>query len=87
MRSTDLEARLRQFETAPDNPLPLGFQLLVRRDGRGFTRLTKAERLLGMARADKHELLFQSGVNFDALPTWQKRGFAVYWVERERDDD
>jgi len=212
MRSTDLEARMRQFEAALDHPVPPGFQIVARLDGRGFTRLTKevcqfeapfdpgfrdlmaaacrhlmtcgfnvllaysesdeislllhaqemtfgrkprkwisilageasaafslalgrpaafdarlsvlpgreqvvdyfrwrmndaarcclnghaywllrrqglsaratAQRLLGMARTDKHELLFRHGVNFDALPTWQKRGFAVYWVERER---
>ena len=212
MHSTDLEARMRQFEMALNNPVPPGFQIVARLDGRGFTRLTKevcqfeapfdsgfrdlmaaacrhlmtcgfnvllaysesdeislllhaqemtfgrkprkwisilageasaafslalgraaafdarlsvlpgreqvvdyfrwrmndaarcclnghaywllrrqglsaratAQRLLGMGRADKHELLFQYGVNFDALPTWQKRGFAVYWVERER---
>ena len=35
-----------------------------------------------MSRAAKNELLFQHGINFDALPTWQKRGFGVYWRER-----
>ncbi|WP_295434899.1 tRNA(His) guanylyltransferase Thg1 family protein [uncultured Thiodictyon sp.] len=41
MRSTDLEARMRQFEAALDHPVPPGFQIVVRLDGRGFTRLTK----------------------------------------------
>lgn len=27
----------------------------------------------------KNEWLFQRGINFDALPSWQKRGAAVYW--------
>jgi len=55
---------------------------LLRRQG--LSGRAASERLLGMARPDKHDLLFQSGINFDALPTWQKRGLAVYWVERER---
>ena len=55
---------------------------LLRRQG--LSGRAASERLLGMARPDKHDLLFQWGINFDALPTWQKRGFAVYWVERER---
>lgn len=212
MRSTDLDERMRRFETALDTPVPPGFQIVARLDGRGFTRLTKelcqfeapfdprfrdlmalagrhlmdcgfnvlmaysesdeisllfhpdegnfgrkprkwisvlageasaafslalgrvaafdarlcvlpgreqvadyfrwrmndaarcclnghaywllrrqglsgraaSERLLRLQRADKHELLFQADINFDALPTWQKRGFAVYWVERDR---
>lgn len=41
MHSTDLEARMRQFEMALDNPVPPGFQIVARLDGRGFTRLTK----------------------------------------------
>jgi tRNA(His) guanylyltransferase len=51
--------------------------------GRGLSARTIAGRLQGMSRADKHELLFQHGINFDALPTWQKRGFGVYWQERQ----
>ena len=27
--------------------------------------------------ADKNELLFQHGTNFNELPSWQKRGFGV----------
>lgn len=38
-----------------------------------------SETLLRTRQDDKHELLFASGINFDALPTWQKRGFGVYW--------
>lgn len=54
---------------------------LLRRQGLG-TRAA-SERLRGMERSDKHEWLFQQGLNFDALPTWQKRGFGVYWSTRE----
>ena len=212
MRSVDLETRMRRFETALDNPIPPGFQIIARLDGRSFTRLTHevcgfeapfdpdfhdlmvgtsrhlmksgfnillaysesdeisllfhpdqdsfgrkprkwisilageasaafsvalgraasfdarlsvlpgreqvidyfrwrmadatrcclnghaywllrrqdlsardaSERLRRLGRADKHELLFQAGINFDALPAWQKRGFGVYWVDTPR---
>lgn len=209
MRSADLDAQMRRYEMAMDNPIPAGFQIVARLDGRGFTRLTKdlcrfeapfdprfrdlmtvacrrlmdcgfnvllaysesdeisllfhpdeesfgrkprkwisvlageasaafslalgqaasfdarlsvlpgrdqvidyfrwrmadaarcclnghahwllrrqglsaraaSARLLGLGRGDKHELLFQAGINFDALPVWQKRGFGVYWAD------
>jgi tRNA(His) 5'-end guanylyltransferase len=29
--------------------------------------------------ADKNELLFQNGINFNDLPAWQKRGVGFYW--------
>ncbi len=31
---------MRRFETALDTPIPPGFQIIARLDGRGFTRLT-----------------------------------------------
>ena len=35
--------------------------------------------LKGQSVAFKNELLFQNGINFDRLPSWQKRGMGVYW--------
>jgi tRNA(His) 5'-end guanylyltransferase len=32
-----------------------------------------------MSIAAKNELLFQYGINFNDLPTWQKRGVGFYW--------
>jgi tRNA(His) guanylyltransferase len=29
--------------------------------------------------AGKNELLWQSGVNFNDIPTWQRRAIGVYW--------
>lgn len=29
--------------------------------------------------AEKNELLFQHGVNFNDVPNWQKRGIGLYW--------
>jgi tRNA(His) guanylyltransferase len=37
--------------------------------------------LQGMSTADKNELLFQHGINFNRLPLWQKRGIGIYWQE------
>lgn len=38
-----------------------------------------AKRLLGMSVSAKNELLFQNGINYNDLPTWQKRGIGFYW--------
>jgi tRNA(His) guanylyltransferase len=38
-----------------------------------------AKQLLGASVADKNELLFQNGINFNDLPVWQKRGIGFYW--------
>ncbi len=32
--------------------------------------------LAGLSIAEKNELLFRQGINFNELPNWQKRGFA-----------
>lgn len=38
------------------------------------------QELMGMSNPQKHELLFQqAGINFNHLPSWQKRGFGIYW--------
>jgi tRNA(His) 5'-end guanylyltransferase len=29
--------------------------------------------------ADKNELLFQHGINFNGVPSWQRRGIGVLW--------
>lgn len=35
--------------------------------------------------ADKNELLFQHGINFNDLPAWQKRGVGLYWESCEKE--
>lgn len=42
-------------------------------------------RLSGMSVADKNELLFQKGIQFNNLPNWQKRGIGIYWETFEKD--
>lgn len=43
-----------------------------------------AKSLSGVSIADKNELLFRRGVNFNDLPAWQRRGVGVVWEEYER---
>lgn len=51
----------------------------LRKLGKSPTQATIA--LDGQAIAFKHELLFQNGINFNDLPTWQRRGTGLYWEE------
>lgn len=32
----------------------------------------------------KNELLLSRGINFDKLPSWQRRGIGVYWGDVEK---
>jgi len=41
--------------------------------------------LSGVSVADKNELLFQKGINFNDIPNWQKRGVGIYWEEYHKD--
>ncbi len=50
---------------------------MLRQQGKDVAAATK--HLLGMSVADKNELLFQNGINFNDLPNWQKRGMGIYW--------
>jgi len=45
----------------------------VFRQGRSL-RLVATAAMKGLSVAEKNELLFQNGVNFNDLPLWQKRG-------------
>lgn len=49
---------------------------LLRRQGASAREAS--ERLSGLTVADKNELLFAAGINFNDLPVWQKRGIGVY---------
>ncbi len=43
------------------------------------------KRLEGQSVAYKNELLFGYGINFDALPSWQKRGIGIWWDDAEKE--
>lgn len=55
----------------------------LRKAGRSIAEATAA--LEGKSVADKNELLFQAGVNFNDLPLWQRRGTGLYWETYERE--
>src|SRR5262249_26657470 len=55
---------------------------LLRKQGKGVGDSTAA--LKGMSVADKNELLFRHGLNFNDLPMWQRRGVGLYWEEHDR---
>ncbi|WLQ13424.1 tRNA(His) guanylyltransferase Thg1 family protein [Hahella aquimaris] len=46
---------------------------------------TAAASLSKVSIANKNELLFQKGVNFNELPNWQKRGVGLYWEQYEKE--
>ncbi|MCY1042510.1 guanylyltransferase [Corallococcus sp. bb12-1] len=49
----------------------------LRREGKDAAEATNA--MLRLSVAQKNELLFQRGINFNELPNWQKRGTGLYW--------
>lgn len=49
----------------------------LRNEGLSVNDATK--KLEGMSVAEKNELLFQRGINFNEVPNWQKRGIGLYW--------
>lgn len=56
---------------------------MLRGEGQSAREATKA--LLGLSISDKNELLFAHGINFNALPAWQKRGIGTFWETYAKD--
>ncbi len=54
----------------------------LRKDG--LTAKKATQKLEAVSVADKNELLFSYGINFNDLPSWQKRGIGVYWKEYQK---
>ncbi len=69
-------------EDAHRNALNAHGYWLLRKQGQTVGQATAA--MKGLSVAQKNELLFQNGVNFNDLPLWQKRGSGLYWEEYER---
>lgn len=44
-----------------------------------YTKQEATAKLSKMNVADKNELLFHYGINYNNLPSWQKRGIGLYW--------
>ncbi len=39
----------------------------------------------GLSIADKNDLLFRYGINFNEIPNWQKRGIGIYWKDVKKE--
>ena len=77
-----VQAYLWRQEDAHRNSLNSHYYWLLRKQGKSVTEAT--DTLAGKSVAFKNELLFQNGINFDKLPSWQKRGIRVYWDTYEK---
>jgi tRNA(His) guanylyltransferase len=69
-------------EDANRNALNAHCYWLRRKQGQGVSEATAS--LQGMSVADNNELLFRHGINFNDLPSWQKRGVGLYWEGYDR---
>jgi tRNA(His) 5'-end guanylyltransferase len=56
---------------------------VLRKEGQSVGQATSE--LRGKNLAQKNELLFQRGINFNEVPTWQRRGTGLYWEEYEKE--
>jgi len=69
-------------EDAHRNALNSHCYWLLRKQGQSVAAATRA--LEGRSVAEKNELLFQNGINFNDLPSWQKRGVGLFWETYEK---
>ncbi|SCL29479.1 tRNA(His)-5'-guanylyltransferase [Micromonospora rhizosphaerae] len=53
----------------------------LRKDGQSPRQASRA--LEGVSATDKNELLLRHGINFDDVPTWQRRGVGLWWETYE----
>lgn len=70
-------------EDAHRNALNSHCYWALRKGGKSVAEATAA--VSGLTTAQKNELLFQNGINYNDLPCWQKRGSGLYWEEYERE--
>lgn len=69
-------------EDAHRNALNSHCYWLFRKQGQSVKEATKF--LEKKSVAEKNELLWQNGINFNDLPLWQKRGTGLYWEEYKK---
>lgn len=69
-------------EDAHRNSLNAHCYWALRREG--LSKQEATQRLEGKDTAYKNELLFERGINYNDLPTWQKRGIGIYSVITEK---
>lgn len=69
-------------EDAHRNALNAHCYWLLRKEGQTVPQATRALEKLSVA--EKNELLWQKGINFNNLPLWQRRGMGLYWESYEK---
>lgn len=69
-------------EDAARNALNAYCYWTLRKSGQSEPEATA--KLVGLSAAQKNELLFQHGINFNDVPNWQKRGVGLYWEEYDK---
>lgn len=52
---------------------------------KGLSPKEASDKILGLSVAQKNEMLFQEGINFNNVPLWQKRGIGIYWQTIEKE--
>lgn len=72
-----------RMEDAHRNSLNSWCYWTLRKEGMSPNAASKE--LSGKSNAYKNELLFQRGINYNDLPSWQKRGVGVYWNEVQKE--
>ncbi|MCU0238591.1 MAG: hypothetical protein MUC29_04045 [Pyrinomonadaceae bacterium] len=70
-------------EDAHRNSLNAWCYWTLRKEGKTVRQATRALEKISVA--EKNELLFQRGINFNDLPHWQKRGTGLYWENYEKE--
>jgi len=70
-------------EDAHRNSLNAHCYWMLRKEGKTVQEATKE--LEGQSISFKNELLFSRGINFDQLPSWQKRGIGVWKEQYEKE--
>jgi tRNA(His) 5'-end guanylyltransferase len=70
-------------EDAHRNALNAHCYWALRKEGSTVREAT--ESLNKLSAAEKNEVLWQRGINFNELPLWQRRGMALYWESYEKD--
>lgn len=66
-----------RHEDAHRNALSAHCYWLLRKKGKTARQATRE--IEGKSTSFKNELLFQNGINFNEIPSWQKRGIGMYW--------
>ncbi|MBD2207676.1 guanylyltransferase [Calothrix sp. FACHB-1219] len=69
-------------EDAHRNALNAHCYWCLRKEGKNATQATSM--MKGLSVAEKNELLFQHGINFNQIPNWHKRGIGLYWETYEK---